>query len=452
MQIVLGTYAWAVVLFIISAALQSSAEKLRRGLSVQRSLSANKEREGATRLRLRQTPTLVQPQPNDTISAMYWSQVDALLAAAGRSTPRPLTQAEIQQAEAAPNKWNQVTAERQPYDTQIGAALLRGIEEEPTKTPPPSQAVVSESFVAHCPMLVFGSQLYIRAPHCSETMGAWINPNTGHNFLRWQDSDDDTNVHWGVDSIMYGNGSTTFATSDLQASLAGTSTRFSLKNCLGVERYTIEERITKVDSMGYSDTTWRMHDTSYTGKAFFMKYLIWSPNGTMVAETNLFRMNARDVNITMTPRNNAPGTLIATAHRNGHWDRDGWRQCTLTSTGQPRQWQVNFMISQRELQTVATVMDLRVAAAALINIMALRDEHRNQETGLDEQGEGLQLWNAVSFWLWIAIAGGCFLCGLCCLQLSGGADWIAKKLNRVQDSLLPKRPAKARLPSFHASY
>jgi hypothetical protein len=333
-----------------------------------------------------------------------------------------------------------------PYDMQIGAQLMNDFTQPVTQSPPPSQMIVSEQFVAQCPMIMFNDALYISAPKCGSNMGMWEDPTSGRSILRWQ-SMDGGGIQLGIDSVVGGNGSTLFATCQQQMSV--TSTYFSLANCLGVLRYNIEETVMKVDHIGKGVTsTMQAHDISKTSEAFFYLYTIIAPNGTKVAQTSLYRMGQTNINVTLFDGDSATGALLATATKSGTWSASDWTACSST----PRTWDIAFQIDQREFNTVATVMDLRVATAAMLTLMAFRDQSISVKTGVTRQGEKSMLEHIL-----IAVLIG-LIASLVCLLFSvvmkrKGWDAKARRICfKFEQAALPRRPAQHRAPSFPTTY
>eukprot|EP00932_Pfiesteria_piscicida_P019591 SRR837773.6419.p1 GENE.SRR837773.6419~~SRR837773.6419.p1 ORF type:complete len:187 (-),score=42.23 SRR837773.6419:1-477(-) len=140
------------------------------------------------------------------------------------------------------------------------------------------------------------------------------------------------------------------------------------------------------------------------------------------------------------------GELIAVAARNGHWKRDQWRTCTEN----PRGWQLTFTDAAK-FDTAASVMDLRVAAATVINLMAYRDEEVGKD-GFQHVGQGQLYWSFVSVFFSLFLAAvGCLLVLLGC--------WVKevdKKMKRfcfrLEQVLLPRRPIKVRTPMLNPTY
>merc|ERR1719160_793069 len=98
-------------------------------------------------------------------------------------------------------------------------------------------------------------------------------------------------MYFGIDSSMSGNGSAKFARIQPQVAVAGY--RFSLVNCLGIARYSIEEAITKIDKMGAHEQTMGQDPGAvpfHEHSEYFFRYNVFSDDGTIVLQTNFFRM------------------------------------------------------------------------------------------------------------------------------------------------------------------
>lgn len=482
------------------AAAEVATEVPLEGVVKATTLAPAREASGASTTPLAAPANLLVPLANDTLSAAYWNQVNQAIAAAARlTTPPPSFNDPPPTAEPDPwdkvfqassvvtvvdspqraenlNNWElatpmppraEVTATGAlvsgsraqthsmpdkrfvsvvPYDMQLGARIMSGLTEKAPGTPPPSQAIVDETFVSQCPILMFGNSLSVRAPRCGSTMGEWADPTTNRAVLRW-DSNKKGGLRFGVDSAVTGPGSVLFA--DLVESLSIDRSVFNLYNCLNVKRYIIEESIIKVDHMAANAyTTMLDHDLGGTKEAFFYEYTIKHLNGSAVAKTTLFRLDQDMVNFTWFSNLESPvGKLIAVASRSGHWKRDQWRTCTEN----PRGWQLNFTDAAL-FDTAASVMDLRLASAVVINLMAYRDEEVSADDGFQHIGQGELYWSFLSWFFSV------FLVAVACLALLL-VCWIKeidKKLKRfcfrLEQVLLPKRPISVRTPILNPTY
>lgn len=395
---------------------------------------------------------LLIPATNDTIPQSYWTNANAILAAAGLSTPQPPANVINPNAPATPPPplpWEIVATDpAQPVDTKIGGAIMNSLSSKPTATPPPSQSRVDQQFVAQCPMVLFESNLTIYGPHCNESMGYWWDPNpiNPRTILRWKPADM-SGVEFGVDSALTGPGSALFAFFKQLITLTGY--RFQLTNCLGVERWEVQEEVFKIDSMGNVDSTIETSDIAANGNQYFLKYHLYSPTGKKVSTTNLYRMDANQINFTQVVDGYSTGKLLAVAKRVGNWLGKGWLQCTAKNS--PRAWSLYFPGNQADHSTVATVQDIRVALAATVTLIAYRDENRGSD-GLNLQGQSRE-W----FVFWSGLALICFgglVCCNCCLIFftSGIKDKLKKTMYDTERVLLPKRPIQHHAPPLHTSW
>mmetsp|Transcript_42040 Transcript_42040/g.91654 ORF Transcript_42040/g.91654 Transcript_42040/m.91654 type:complete len:490 (+) Transcript_42040:117-1586(+) len=430
-------------------------------------------------------PGLLAPLPNDTISAAYWQKIDSAIADATEATPAPVvdkpTPVPWQQVFSATDRGAEITAQDLtaeeiangqivtsataspmqdmsasaekvgahsvvPYDMQLGARIMYSFAPKPTASPPPSQMMTSLQFVSQCPMIMFRDALYIRAPGCSSSMGQWVDPATQRTILRWSPHSSG-GMDFGVDSVIQGNGSVNYASLKQQFSLNGF--HFQLFNCLSVMRYSIEETVVKVSSLGQGVmSSIQEHDISTAREAFFYKYTIRHPNGTAVAETGLFRLNQNEVNINMIGDELTPGPLIATATRQGEWTSDSWRDCS----GPKREWQVTFHLKDRDVELPTTVMDIRVASAAVVNLMAFRDETVSESTGTTTVGERSMGWQLLITILWCLLVLIIIVLILYYLRKKGWDVRLRRICFKFEAVVLPKRPLWKRVPPLHATY
>jgi hypothetical protein len=426
------------------------------------------------------------PLANDTVSAAYWAKIDAAIATASATTFAPGSS----ETTAIPGAWEKVfrasrpggetsaedltpdeaasraALETQdglkpgtdlsagikkpeslvPYDMQLGARIMNGLTPQNTQAPPPLQSVVTDQFVAQCPMVMFAKSLHISAPKCGETMGMWMDPSSHRGILRWEPAKYG-GVHFGVDSVVSGPGSATFAEIGQEMSLNGNY--FELTNCLNVKRYTIQEEVVQVDHIGMAVTSSAQdHDVSRTGKAWFYKYKIVAPNGTLVAQSNLFRQGQDTVNFTSYVGEVTNGPTIAQARRVGTWKASDWRKCSASE----RAWQVDFAVSSRDLDTVATVMDLRVASAAALTLMAFREEAISEETGQNRLGELDMVKGIVGSIATVILVIALFVSLVMLIRFKGWDQRLRRCCFKVEAVCLPKRPAWKRNPPLNTTH
>jgi hypothetical protein len=437
-----------------------------------------------SRLSSRQAPAdLVVPLPNDTISEAYWEQVNAAINTVAMQTQPPpsindpgptaddepwkkVFKASVQNQvnmDAAPVDYSYVTPRPIdyaasthasaghvkslsviPYDMALGAHIMYGLSEKNTRTPPPTQAYVSQEFVAQCPMLMMQDTVLITPPKCNVAQGAWVDPTSGRNLLHWKDQGG--SLVLGVDSAVGGEGSATFATIVEQITMARSI--FHMKNCLDIPRYLIEEHVIKVTSMAAGAvSTMYEHDASQSEQAIFYEYTISHPNGTVAAKTNLHRKDSNQVNFTLVDNEGLPGEVISSANRIGHWERAEWKTCD----GDLRGWQVEFPAESSLFETVATVQDLRVATTAAILLMAVRDEEAAND-GFRHHGQGQLYWTL--FKTILCILAGLAVVGfvLMAFKKRGYEHKLKKLCFRLEASMLPRYPAAERLPVIGATY
>lgn len=431
-------------------------------------------------------PVLLVPQPNDTIPESYWNSVDQALLNAGQSTSKPISfndpaatpalepwdkilnaskqvivldtneamEANLINWESAtpmppvPGEHRSSSARKMsvlPYDMQLGARIMSGITVHSPSTPIPTQDSANQAFASQCPMLVFGKSLAIRAPSCGDDLGSWEDTGAGRVFLRWQPNSL-SGIRFGVDSVVTGKGSVPFATLDEKLSIDN-KYKFYLRSCLGVISYAIEETILKVHHMALNaDSTMVQHDLAKAGEAFFYQYTVTLPNGSLVAQTNLYRRDRNQVNISLRSDTVAKGTLLAVANRQGNWQRDKWRECSST----PRGWTLDFPLAL-DVISASTVQDMRIVSAAVITLMALRDEKLGSD-GLQNGADSSLHWSMV---MW-ALLDILVIVSLVAIALVFRKKGVDKKLRlfcfRLEAVLLPKRPAFTRTPALNLTY
>lgn len=442
----------------------------------------------AAQLGMRRQAPLLTPLPNDTIPSSYWEEIDAAIAKAETQ----LSEAKPSTATAAPvQPWEQVytssnyssswTADAMtpgevsaskaylptsasastlpsagqismvPYDMQLGGRLMSGITER-APSEKPSQALIDQTLVALCPMIFFSDTIDISAPKCDQTMGSWTDPTTQRSLLRWTPSSGGGGMRFGVDSAVHGNGSITYA--EISEKMGWKGTSFSIFNCLGLMRWTVEEEIMRVANMGVgTSSTLQEHDVSLAGEAYFYKYTIKSSNGTAVASTNLFRSGTSQVNVTLGEYDYeqiGAGSLVAVAQKKGYWKSQDWESCSTSATN--RVWNVNFPLQTSTLSSVATVQDIRIATAALVTLMAFREEHTSEETGLNLSGQLGMAYQLLEAGGIIALVLGAGIALFALIKYKHWDERMRRLLFKVEAVLLPKRPSWQREPVFQTTY
>jgi len=395
------------------------------------------------------------PANADAISHAYWTSAEKILAVAGMSTPIPSgAYVNRQPTSPKPKTWGEILQEPlQPLSTKLGAEVMYRMSPKATQTPPPSEAAIAAQFVAQCPMVLFEKNLSIRAPSCNDTLGKWWDPNplNPRSVVRWRHLPP-AGLFFGVDSAMTGPGSAMFA--EITERMTLTGSHFVMKNCLGVERWRIEENVYKVDSMGKVSSTIDFHDITMNTAAYFIKYLVKSATGVVVAESQLFRMLSNQVNFTKVVDGQSTGELLAVMTRQGQWTTTGWTQCMKADS--PRGWSVYFPegnLSSNEADFragVTTVQDIRVALAGAINLMAYRNEKRGKD-GLNTQGGKWQLYTFIGAIALAVIACIMMLNFIMVWRQSGVKDKIKSILFDMQ-GLMPSRPHQERVPPLHPAY
>jgi len=389
------------------------------------------------------------------ISQAYWNNADKVLNSAALSTPLP-SAASINAPPPAPKDtpWEDVMHQsKQPLDTKLGSAIMDRMSGGVTQTPPPAQATIDQQFVAQCPMVLFRYNLSIRGPSkCDNTRGQWIatDPSNVRPIMRWETLGNGK-LSFGVDSAISGPGTALFA--DITQDFTLNSYKFKVRNCLGVDRWHVEEMVYKVNSMGHVDSTLELHDTTRNGVAYFYRYVITKPDGKLFSQSSLYRKSATKVFFNHYVNGLDTGVVLATATKQGTWMGEGWRECMSPTS--PRGWSIHFTpdstgnISSHA--TMATVQDIRVAIAGAITLMAHRDESRGSD-GINAEGGQTQM---------LMLAGGVALVIVvlilvvnCCMvfRASGLRDKLKRALFESEGAFLPKSPHQNRTPAFHATY
>lgn len=450
-----------------------------RGSALSRQLFARAEAEDAA------APSddekLVEPMGNDTVTADYWNKVDSAILnasiqvapsasaqdsqAAGPAekheevvfhpsvptsyqnvdTPDKLRQSSYDWNDPLPAFRDQLRSMHndtsdlrelvlEPYNMQLGAAVMNSLSRKNPVTPPPSQSAVNEQYTAQCPMVMFGSSLYVGAPQCgsdlSTGMGTWQDASKSRTIMRWE-GNGAGGVRFNVDSKVTGDGSVRFA--EISELMTLNTYLFSLTNCLGEPSFMVEESIIRADKFGRGATTAADHDVSVMTQTFFYQYSIKNPStGETVAETSLYRADTHQVNITVRQEGSLEGSVSAIATRAGAWGVSG---CSKLAKG----WEISFPTAASAFDTVATVQDLRVASAVVVTLMSFRDQAIGSD-GLQRLGQASMLTHIVkSFFL--ILLGILILYGTWEYCHSRGVD---KKLRRVffklEATLLPQRP------------
>jgi hypothetical protein len=396
---------------------------------------------------------------NSIITPAFWKDASKTMGSAGMSTPMPQANS-INAPNFKPPKpgpWQAVSQDgTQPLDTKLGAKIMYGMSGPVTATPPPQQAAISRTFIAQCPMVLFHKNLSIRAPSCNDTLGQWVDPSplNPRNVLRWKPLSDGE-LSFSADSGIDGEGSVLFA--DIKEQLTLTGYHFTMRNCLGVERWHIEENVFKVDSMGKVSSTMDLHDTSMNSEAFFIKYIIRTGAGSIAAETPLLRLNSNEVSFTLyndqggTEKNT--GKVVAVAKRRGTWTKEGWRECM--SSASPRGWDLYFPLDEKDfdasVHSSATVQDIRMAISGVVTLMAYRDEKRGAD-GINTQGQNSQMCLFIATVVLVFILSVTLINFCMVFRASGIKDKVKRIMFDSEGVLMPKNPYQQRAAPLHPCY
>lgn len=394
-------------------------------------------------------PDLKIPANADDDPYSYMSSAEKILAEAGMSTPIPqAAYINAQPRTPKPKEWEEVVQEPlQPLSTKLGAEVMYQMSPKATQTPPPAQASIASQFVAQCPMILFEKTLSIRAPSCSDALGKWFDPNplNPRSVVRWRHLPP-AGLFFGADSAETGQGSAMFA--EITEQMTMTGFHFTMKNCLGIERWRIEENVYKVDSMGKVSSTIQTHDITMNSAAYFIKYLVKSPTGVLVAESQLLRLLTNQVNFTKVEDGQSTGEVLAVATRQGHWTTTGWTECMQPNS--VRGWSLYFPEGNLTSAEASTVQDIRVAIAGSINLMAYRNEKRGTD-GLNTQGSTSELYVFIGAVTLTIIASIMVLNFMMVWSSSGVKDKLKRSLFDMQN-MMPSKPHQERLPHFQPSH
>lgn len=335
-----------------------------------------------------------------------------------------------------------------PYQMALGAWILHGIS-QPVAPALPSQAFVDETFSAQCPMIMATNNISITPPCDSGGLGAWTDPSTGRTIMRWN-SNSDGGVKFSVDSAITGPGSVLVG--NVNEKLTWTSNSFDLYNCLGVKLYTIEETITKVASMATSAQSTMKDSQDKKTAAVFYQYFIKSINGTVKAKSTQYRIPEKTVNFTVMGSDplhpSIDNAMIAVAKKTGGtWSGNEWRTCSGNKA-----WKMEFNPKKiSSLVSVSTLEDLQVASAAVMTLLAYREEHVATD-GFQHTGQASlygSLFKAVALVLLLLMLLGLAVGAFRTLQLE---KRLKKFFFRLEAVILPKRPHAVRDPPLQAAW
>lgn len=328
-----------------------------------------------------------------------------------------------------------------PYQMALGAELLYGMSEKVTPQPLPAQEEVDASFASQCPMVMLSNEVFVTPPcEGGDGFGTWTDSLKPRKMLRWA-VNSRGGIDFNVDSAVTGPGSVNFAT--LSEKMTLTKNIFELYSCMNVLRYSIEETVVKVDHMAQAaQSTASDHDLGETSVAVFYQYLIRHANGSLMAQTSQYRLPETDINFTSFVPGSLHSETFAIARRHGRWQGTDWRQCTDPQQG----WNISFPTHKSSnLVAIATVQDLQVAAAAVLTLLAWREEKVSAD-GFQHAGQASLYWSLVSTILWILFV--LFILAVLTLvfQKVSCIPKMKRFFFRLEEVILPKRPHALRQP------
>jgi hypothetical protein len=285
---------------------------------------------------------------------------------------------------------------------------------------------------------MFQNQLEILPPPCGKRQGSWIHPDDQRVLMRWE-NDKKHGLRFAVDSAETGNGSVFFGRIEPKLSLRGY--QFDLLNCNNKAPFRIEEEIIKVDKMGKYDQS-QPHDATNDKTQFLLKYTVISGDNKLLLETNRFRVGSNTVQFWTASgdglRTEKIFESVANASRSGAWKGREWRSCARTG----RKWHLTFKekdpLPDGPISAQATLLDARIAATAVLNLMAARDEDRSSETGFSDTGEN-ELWLNLGKACLLALQV-CLICCCCCVLciVTGLKKKVQKILLELEHAAMSK--------------
>lgn len=293
--------------------------------------------------------------------------------------------------------------DHQPLDTAIGHYLLKGFMEQPTMTPPPTQASLDLAFA--CPlMLSWPLEVSVEVPDAchSQTHGNWTNVQDKSLLL-----------DWSVDCLGSGQaGVLPQATSVTTYTLPGGDifgksqerktpfgTVIDLIDCGGATVYTVEEKIYKYAGEAHGDSCTKYHSCDGT---IYLQYFIKDGQGNVVALTPYLNMFQKLFQL-----NDPSGLKIATVWRNG-WDPlppGETQKCGAEESMKRRAWTLQFVPSPPGVWGAAVA---QWPLAAMMTMLAQRDRLRQPNGSV-----GISICEAsksVGLVIMAALLGFCFVC------------------------------------------
>lgn len=331
-----------------------------------------------------------------------------------------------------------------PYDMQLGAHIMSALSEKKPPQSLPRQEDIDSQVLTRCPLCVLSGSLAVSAPKCGDKHGQWRVPGSGGASMRWTE-----NALGGmtlkVDSAVEGNGAVLFA--DVREKFTWDKSNFLVTNCIGLPRYQIEESIVRMNKMSNVQSE---AGVLRSGEAFYYQYIIRSMNGTKLATTQMLKPATGQVNISLFDNELADvSDVVATATRRGAWEQRQWAECT----NEPRDWLITFPPYKGEQKnTLVTMQDIRVAAAATITLMAYRQEFIG-DNGIPNTGKWHMYWSfGKSILLILAVVIVTFWCWTVSFEASMLNQKIQDLFKRLESSILPRYSPGKRLPVLHPTW
>mmetsp|Transcript_48042 Transcript_48042/g.127303 ORF Transcript_48042/g.127303 Transcript_48042/m.127303 type:complete len:415 (+) Transcript_48042:158-1402(+) len=302
----------------------------------------------------------------------------------------------------------------QPLDTAIGDFVAKQFVEEPTVTPPPTQAALDTQF--GCPeYLTLPDVMYVSAPRCGTSgsrEGKWIDDQQSHATL---DNPPPTPYHavWNEEYCLSGIcGNIKYVGFDDEGPSGYFASKFdpfnsvqvtTITDCARNLKFIVEERV-------YKQTSWtsdlECHQYGSCDGTVFLTYTVKDHNGKTVAFTPTLKLFQNKFPILATER---AGTVVTIAEfvREGAWNPQ--ESCPTYA----KNWAVRFLTTSKDLPD--GTYGRKFVVGALATIIGLRDDERTPDGLVGVTGGLMVNWLVV-----LLVLGGLIL--LCCgaFQLFAG--------------------------------
>lgn len=337
-----------------------------------------------------------------------------------------------------------------PYDMVMGAHIMLDLTTaNSNQSTAPNQSATSQAYESLCPKVwAPNSSILITGPQCTGgPQGEWQANST--NMLHWQ-------PHNGGISFIANTANLDSVVGSMMEKFTWSEYIFSFSDCLGVPAYTVEESVIKLKHTDGNDPITNDDVQAQASivlnlqpnwdQAVYYQYTVRHPNGTTAAQTNLYSLADNTINITLVQKGDLALQPFAIATRVGSWSGSAWSDCTAGMRG----WNVSFPNSTDPVGLVS-VRDMRIAASALVTLLAFRDEAVAVD-GFQHQGQGMLYWKL--FRTIVIVFIGLLAAGSVCMwwQERGWLRISKHFFKRLEASMLPNRPLAERLPVLHPAW